>query len=146
VELLEPHHRVQGYDQAAQSGQSDSSTNGRHAGVASMSKPVKSHGLSHVAFAFTDLYRTLAFYGSVFGVKEYLRNETTVQVLGPGQFDVLAFEKRSADAGTPGGIIHFGFRLTRPEDIDSAVAAIESAGGTVTSRGEFAPGLPFAFV
>lgn len=111
-----------------------------------MIEPVKTHGLSHVALAVTDLDRTLAFYRSVFGVKEYFRNETTVQVLGPGPFDVLAFEKRSAGVGDPGGIIHFGFRLTRPEDIDGAVAAVESAGGKVTSRGEFAPGLPFAFV
>jgi catechol 2,3-dioxygenase-like lactoylglutathione lyase family enzyme len=36
--------------------------------------------------------------------------------------------------------------LTRPEDIDAAVAAVESAGGTISSRGEFAHGLPFAFV
>ena len=112
-----------------------------------MSQTVKTHGLSHVALAVADLDRTLAFYSSVFGVKEYFRSETTVQVLGPGQFDVLAFEKRpAAQAGVPGGIIHFGFRLTRPEDIDMAVAAVESAGGTVTSRGEFAPGLPYAFV
>jgi catechol 2,3-dioxygenase-like lactoylglutathione lyase family enzyme len=111
-----------------------------------MNQPVKTHGLSHVALAVTDLDRTLAFYRSVFGVKEYFRNETTVQVLGPGPFDVLAFEKRSAGVGVPGGIIHFGFRLTRPEDIDGAVAAVERAGGTVTSRGEFGQGIPFAFV
>ena len=67
-------------------------------------------------------------------------------MLGPGQYDVLAFEKRPAGAGAPGGIIHFGFRLTRPEDIDAAVIAVETAGGTVTSRGEFDPGLPYAFV
>ena len=111
-----------------------------------MTQPVKTHGLSHVALAVTDLDRTLAFYRSVFGVKEYFRDETTVQVLGPGPFDVLAFEKRPAGAGAPGGIIHFGFRLTRPEDIDIAVAAVENAGGTLSSRGEFAPGLPYAFV
>lgn len=111
-----------------------------------MNQVVKTHGLSHVALSVADLDRAVGFYRSVFGVKEYFRNETTVQVLGPGEFDVLAFEKRSAEAGAPGGIIHFGFRLTRPEDIDIAVAAVESAGGTVTSRGEFAPGLPFAFV
>jgi catechol 2,3-dioxygenase-like lactoylglutathione lyase family enzyme len=64
----------------------------------------------------------------------------------PGPYDVIAFEKRPADAGVPGGIIHFGFRLIRPEDIDAAVTAVRSAGGVVTSRGEFGPGLPYAFV
>jgi catechol 2,3-dioxygenase-like lactoylglutathione lyase family enzyme len=107
---------------------------------------VKTHGLSHIALCVLDPDRSLAFYNSVFGVREYFRSESTVQVLGPGQYDVLAFEKCPAGAGAPGGIIHFGFRLTRPDDIDAAVAAVESAGGTVTSRGEFGPGLPYAFV
>jgi catechol 2,3-dioxygenase-like lactoylglutathione lyase family enzyme len=95
---------------------------------------IKTHGLSHVALSVVDPDRSLAFY------------QSTIQVLGPGPHDVLAFEKRPADAGVSGGIIHFGFRLTRPEDIDAAVAAVESAGGVLTSRGEFAPGLPYAFV
>jgi catechol 2,3-dioxygenase-like lactoylglutathione lyase family enzyme len=107
---------------------------------------VKTHGLSHVALSVLDPDRSLAFYNSVFGVREYFRNESTIQVLGPGQYDVLAFERRPAGAGAPGGIIHFGFRLTRPEDIDAAVATVENAGGTVTSRGEFGAGLPYAFV
>lgn len=107
---------------------------------------VRTHGLSHIALSVLDLERTLEFYRRVFGVREYYRNETTGQVLGPGPHDVLAFEKRPADAGVSGGIIHFGFRLTNPEDIDAAVAAVQSAGGTVKSRGEFAPGSPYAFV
>ena len=106
---------------------------------------IKTHGLSHVALSVIDPDRSLAFYKSVFGVREYFRSESTIQVLGPGPFDVLAFEKRPVDAGKPGGIIHFGFRLTCPEDIDAAVTAVEGAGGSVTSRGEFAPGLPYAF-
>jgi catechol 2,3-dioxygenase-like lactoylglutathione lyase family enzyme len=108
--------------------------------------PIKTHGLSHVALSVSDLDRSLAFYKFVFGVREYFRSESTIQVLGPGPHDVLAFEKRPADAGVPGGIIHFGFRLTRPEDIDAAVMAVERAGGTITSRGEFGTGLPYAFV
>jgi catechol 2,3-dioxygenase-like lactoylglutathione lyase family enzyme len=107
---------------------------------------VKTHGLSHIALSVLDPERSLAFYQSVFGVREYFRNESTIQVLGPGQYDVIAFEKRPAAAGVNGGIIHFGFRLTRSEDIDAAVMAVEAAGGVVTSRGEFAPGLPYAFV
>lgn len=107
---------------------------------------IRTHGLSHIALAVADPERALAFYRSVFGVREYFRDASTIQALGPGRHDVLAFERRAADAGSAGGIIHFGFRLIRPEDIDAAVAAVEAAGGTISSRGEFAPGLPYAFV
>ena len=61
--------------------------------------PIKTHGLSHVALSVADPDRSLAFYKSVFGVREYFRSESTIQVLGPGPFDVLAFEKRPTDAG-----------------------------------------------
>jgi catechol 2,3-dioxygenase-like lactoylglutathione lyase family enzyme len=107
---------------------------------------IKTHGLTHVALSVTDPERSLAFYSSVFGVREYFRDNQTIQVLGPGQYDVIAFEKRPANAGLPGGIIHFGFRLTRPDDIDAAVDAVTAAGGTVVSQGEFGSGLPYAFV
>jgi catechol 2,3-dioxygenase-like lactoylglutathione lyase family enzyme len=107
---------------------------------------IRTHGLSHIALAVADPERSLAFYQAVFGVRAYVRTASTVQVLGPGPHDVLAFEKRPDEAGRPGGILHFGFRLTDPADIDAAVRAVEAAGGTVGSRGEFAPGLPYAFV
>ena len=107
---------------------------------------VKTHGLTHLALSVLDPERSLAFYNAVFGVREYFRDDTTIQVRGPGEFDVLAFEKRPVDAGAPGGILHFGFRLTRPEDIDAAVVEVESAGGTLSRRGEFAPGQPYAYV
>lgn len=107
---------------------------------------IKTHGLSHIALSVADPDRSLNFYRAVFGVREYFRDDSTIQALGPGPHDVIAFEKRPANAGTPGGIIHFGFRLTRPEDIDPAVAAVKAAGGTVTSQGTFGPGLPYAFV
>ena len=107
---------------------------------------VATHGLTHLALSVQDPDRSLRFYSAVFGVREYFRDSDTIQVIGPGPHDVIAFERRPGDAGRPGGIIHFGFRLTRPEDIDAAVAAVEGAGGTISSRGEFGPGLPYAFV
>jgi catechol 2,3-dioxygenase-like lactoylglutathione lyase family enzyme len=107
---------------------------------------VSTHGLTHIALAVRDPIRSLEFYRSVFGVREYFRDENSVQAVGPGPHDVIAFERRPADAGVPGGIIHFGFRLTRPEDIGAAVDAVMDAGGSVSSRGEFGPGLPYAFV
>jgi catechol 2,3-dioxygenase-like lactoylglutathione lyase family enzyme len=109
-------------------------------------KPVKTHGLSHLSLAVRDPERSLRFYQAVFGVKEYFRDAHSIQVLGPGRKDVLAFEKDHILAGKGGGLTHFGFRLTKPDDIDMAVALVESAGGKILSRGEFAPDSPYAFI
>jgi catechol 2,3-dioxygenase-like lactoylglutathione lyase family enzyme len=106
---------------------------------------VRTHGLTHVALAVKDPQRSLEFYRAVFGVQEYYRDDDTIQVQGPGPHDVLAFERNPKAAGKAGGIIHFGFRLTHPKDIDAAVEAVKKAGGKITSRGEFAPGLPYAY-
>jgi len=107
---------------------------------------IATHGLTHLALSVQDPDRSLRFYAAVFGVREYVRDADTIQVLGPGPHDVIAFERRPEAAGVRGGVIHFGFRLTRPQDIDAAITAVEAAGGTVRSTGEFGPGLPYAFV
>jgi catechol 2,3-dioxygenase-like lactoylglutathione lyase family enzyme len=108
--------------------------------------PARTLGLTHLSLAVRDLDRALDFYIHAFGVREYFRDATSVQVLGPGPHDVLAFELDPARAGQAGGIAHFGFRLASPDDIDAAVDAALAAGGTLARRGEFAPGLPFAYV
>jgi catechol 2,3-dioxygenase-like lactoylglutathione lyase family enzyme len=107
---------------------------------------VKTHGLTHVGLKVADPERSLRFYRDVFGVVEYFRDDSTIQAQGPGPFDVLAFEREPDRAGKPGGIEHFGFRLTDPADIDLAVREVERAGGRLLRRGEFGPGLPFAYV
>lgn len=107
---------------------------------------IKTHGLTHISLAVKDPDRSLQFYRSLFGVKEYYRDEDSVQVLGPGPHDVIAFERNSSKAGKRSGIDHFGFRLTNPKDIDKAVREAERAGGKILRRGEFGPGFPFVYV
>src|SRR5215831_7156424 len=107
---------------------------------------VRTYGLTHLAIAVRDPDRSLDFYRTVFGVREYYRDDEMIQVQGPGPHDVLAFVRKPDAAGSAGGVIHFGFRLTSPEDIGIAVDNVERAGGIVKSQGEFAAGVPYAFV
>lgn len=107
---------------------------------------IRTHGLSHLALAVADPERSARFYAEAFGAEEYFRAENEIQVKGPGEWDVLAFVRDAASAGQRGGIAHFGFRLVQPEDIDGVVNAALAAGGTLMRRGEFGPGLPFAYV
>lgn len=103
-------------------------------------------GLSHLALAVADPAASADFYVRAFGCEVYFRSDKQVQVKGPGPNDVLAFDRDPGAAGRPGGIAHFGFRLEKPEHLDAAVDAALSAGASLESRGEFAPGVPYAFV
>src|SRR5688572_1016098 len=107
---------------------------------------IKTHGLTHISLSVRDPDRSLKVYRSLFGVKEYYRDESSIQVLGPGPHDVMAFERNAKTAGKTGCIDHFGCRLTNPKDIDKAVREAERAGGRILRRGEFAPGLPVVYI
>jgi catechol 2,3-dioxygenase-like lactoylglutathione lyase family enzyme len=98
-----------------------------------------------VALAVRDPQRTLAFYKAVLGVVPVYEQDDFVQAQTPGSRDVLVFERRPRQAGKAGGVVHFGFRLQRPKDIDKALAAITAAGGTIREHGEFVPGEPYVF-
>jgi len=106
---------------------------------------IETHGLTHLALAVQDPERSAAFYGKVFGAVVVFREPGFVQIQTPGARDVLVFEKIPSRAGKQGGVAHFGFRLVRPEDIAAAAREVESAGGRVTSQGEFCPGEPYLF-
>jgi catechol 2,3-dioxygenase-like lactoylglutathione lyase family enzyme len=106
---------------------------------------IQTHGLTHIALAVRDAKRSLRFYQKVFGVVAVYQEAGFIQAQTPGSRDVLVFEERTAKAGCPGGVAHFGFRLVNPEDIDSALRAVKAAGGEVLSHGEFCPGEPYLF-
>ena len=110
-----------------------------------LSGPVRTHGLTHVALAVRDPHRSFAFYRAVLGVVAVYEDEAFIQAQTPGTRDVIVFERNVQAAGAPGGVAHFGFRLTRAADIEQARAAVAGAGGTITETGEFVPGEPYVF-
>jgi catechol 2,3-dioxygenase-like lactoylglutathione lyase family enzyme len=107
---------------------------------------IQTFGLTHLALSVRDAERAYRFYHDVFGVEEYFRDATSIQAKTPGCHDVIAFQEGEPKPGAAGGVMHFGFRLKNPADIDAAVEAVLEAGGTLLSRGDFAPGVPYAFV
>ena len=106
---------------------------------------VRTRGLTHLALRVRDVERAFRFYRDLLGVVEVYRGERFIQAQTPGSWDVLVFEEDTDHAAGSGGIVHFGFRLHRPEDIDEAVATIGRAGGVVTETGEFVRGEPYVF-
>lgn len=106
---------------------------------------IKTHGLNHISLSVLDPQRSLEFYEQLFGVREYHRDADSIQALGPGPHDVMAFERRPSH-GKPGGIDHFGFRLTDPADANEALRQVKAAGATVLRQGEFSPGSPFLYI
>ncbi|MGI9323858.1 MAG: VOC family protein [Pseudomonadales bacterium] len=103
---------------------------------------IPTHGLSHVALAVQDPEVSLQFYAKLFGVKEYFRDANVIQVIGPGDYDVIAFEKAAAPRAK-GAIDHVGFRLTDPMHIALAIAEAQAIGATIVSQGEHSPGFPY---
>jgi catechol 2,3-dioxygenase-like lactoylglutathione lyase family enzyme len=107
---------------------------------------VPTYGLTHINLAVRDTERALRFYKQVFGLCEYGRGDGLVHTKAAGRHDILTFADDSSTAGVVGGVAHFGFRLVDPKDIDRAITEVERAGGRLLRRGEFAPGLPYAYV
>jgi catechol 2,3-dioxygenase-like lactoylglutathione lyase family enzyme len=109
-------------------------------------KNPKTYGLTHLAIAVHDVNRTLKFYQDVFDMEVMYHSDGFLQLTTPGCNDILVFEeKKGKPIGESGGILHFGFRLKDPSDVDEVADKIIVAGGTITDKGEFVPGSPYVF-
>jgi catechol 2,3-dioxygenase-like lactoylglutathione lyase family enzyme len=106
---------------------------------------IKTFGLTHLALTVSDLDSSFQFYHDVFGMVAVYREKNFLQAKTPGGHDILVLEEGTENVGKSGGIKHFGFQLADARDIDSAAAAIETAGGKILHRGEFCPGEPYVF-
>lgn len=106
---------------------------------------IQTLGLTHIALSVKDVERSFAFYEKLLGVVRVYHSPGFIQAQTPGSRDVLVFEENARLAGTRGGMIHFGFRLMHPADIDAAVDAVQGAGGGQIRTGSFTPEEPYVF-
>ncbi|MGH8010873.1 MAG: VOC family protein [Candidatus Binataceae bacterium] len=109
---------------------------------------VKTYGLTHLNLNVRDVKRSLAFYQQVFGLEvRFWEGDKMVFLNTPGAHDLITlYEAETAAPVGGGGVSHFGFVLKEKSDLDKAVEEVRSAGGTILSRGEHAPGYPYAYV
>jgi catechol 2,3-dioxygenase-like lactoylglutathione lyase family enzyme len=104
------------------------------------------YGLTHLAIIVKDLKTTKEFYSKVFDMEVMYDEQDFIQLTTPGCHDILVFEKsKNVKPGPAGGIIHFGFRLRSPGDIQDVLKRITEAGGKIKEQGEFLPGSPYVF-
>jgi catechol 2,3-dioxygenase-like lactoylglutathione lyase family enzyme len=106
---------------------------------------VKTYGLTHIVLSVRDPKRSARFYEGVLGARVVYDDANFVQMQTPGSRDVIVLERRPKRAGKSGGVVHFGFRLRRPQDIGAAIAALKTAGAKIKDSGEFVPGEPYVF-
>jgi lactoylglutathione lyase len=108
---------------------------------------IKSRGLNHINLNVSDIQRSLKFYRDAFGLEvKFWEGRRMVFLGSPGARDLITLCQ--VDEGEPvgsGGVSHFGFALGRKEQLDESVEQIERAGGKLLSRGEHAPGVPYAY-
>lgn len=110
---------------------------------------IKTLGLTHIHLVVKDLKRSLDFYQTVFGLEiKFWAGEALVFLNTPGSNDLITLHQAEDGqaTGASGGITHFGFQLENRADLEHAISEVVAAGGALKKRGEFTPGMPFAYV
>jgi catechol 2,3-dioxygenase-like lactoylglutathione lyase family enzyme len=110
---------------------------------------IKTRGLTHIHLVVKEIQRSLDFYQKVFGMEvKFWAGDGLVFLNTPGSHDLITLHQSEGDepTGTSGGILHFGFELKNRAELENAISEVVAAGGALKKRGEFTPGMPFAYV
>jgi catechol 2,3-dioxygenase len=110
---------------------------------------IKTRGLTHIHLIVKDIQRSLDFYQQVFGMGvKFWAGDGLVFLNTPGSNDLIALHQseEGQSTGASGGILHFGFQLENKAELETAISEVIAAGGALKKRGEFTPGMPFAYV
>jgi len=108
---------------------------------------IKSRGLNHINLNVRDIKRSLKFYKEAFGLQvDFWQGKAMVFLSSPGARDMITLcQAGRKDQVGPAGVSHFGFGLAENGRFDDWIKQVEGAGGKLLSRGEHAPGFPFAY-
>jgi catechol 2,3-dioxygenase-like lactoylglutathione lyase family enzyme len=108
---------------------------------------IKSRGLNHIHLNVGDIERSLRFYREAFGLQvDFREGHRMVFLSSPGATDTITlYQAGREDPVGLAGVSHFGFGLAEKDRFDEWIKQIECAGGKLLSRGEHAPGVPFAY-
>jgi catechol 2,3-dioxygenase-like lactoylglutathione lyase family enzyme len=106
---------------------------------------IKTFGLTHIALPVKNVKKSFLFYEKVFGVREMYRYPDFIQAQTPGSRDIIVFEREKRPSSRLKKGFHFGFRLSKPSNMEKVISTIKEAGGKIRESGEFIPGEPYVF-
>jgi len=106
---------------------------------------IQTYGLTHIALKVTNLNRSYLFYHQVFGARIMYQSDNFIQVQTPNAKDIIVLEKADKVIHNDTGILHFGFRLVDPNDMETVIKIVKEAGGQIKESGEFVKGEPYVF-
>ena len=106
---------------------------------------IQTHGLTHIALKVTDLKRSCSFYQQVFGAGIMYETNQFIQIQTPGSKDIIVLEKADEVIHSSTGILHFGFRLVAPTNIETMIKDVKAAGGEIKESGYFIKEEPYLF-
>jgi len=107
---------------------------------------IKARGLRHINLNVRDIGQSLKFYQDAFGLEvKFWEGKKMVFLNSPGADETITLcQVKEDDPVGGGGVSHFGFSIGK-NNLDEMVRQVVNAGGKLQSRGEHAPGVPYAY-